>query len=121
MRFRSSLLVAVLACFCLSAMAEPKAYEVVKYKAKAEGLVFSLDYADGYPQASHMTVKDRRGQTTAFDLDGNDQMRFVPKKESSPKREIVLKLSIDDAPGDAIEGTYTLGNLQIPFTLRRTK
>jgi hypothetical protein len=109
----------VLVITCLSAMAEPKAYEVVKYKGKAEGVTFALDFGDGYPEASHMRVTDRRGKTTPFNLDDSGEMRFVPRKQSDPKREIVLKMSMSEGPADKIEGTYTAGDKQILFTLRR--
>jgi len=111
----------VLVFACGSVFAEPKAYEVVKYKGKAEGVTFALDYGDGYPHASHMKVTDRRGKTTAFDLDGSDEMRFVPKPQSSPKREIVLSLGMEGGPSATIEGTYTVGDKQTKFTLRRVE
>ena len=67
MRFRGFLAVVVLVYGCLSAVAEPKAYEVVKDKGKAEGMIFALDFGDGYPDASEMKVTDRKsGKSTRF-------------------------------------------------------
>jgi hypothetical protein len=119
MRFRVLITVATLAFACRSTLAEAKAYEVVKYKGKAEGITFALDFADGYIDASEMRVTERRAKTTRFDLAGSEEMRFVPRKPSGPKREIVLKMSVDDGPVDTIQGTYTVDSLQIQFTLRR--
>ena len=60
---------------CFSALAEPKAYEVVKYKGIAEGMIFALDFGDGYPDASEMRVTDRKsGKSTRFGLDDSGEM-----------------------------------------------
>src|ERR1043166_5123742 len=120
MQFRALFAAVVLLFFCRSAVAEPKAYEVVKYKGTADGVTIALDYGDGYPQASHMRVTDRKsGKTTRFMLDESGEMRFVPKKPSAQKREIVLKLSMDDGPAEKVDGTYTVDGKQKQFTLRK--
>jgi uncharacterized cupredoxin-like copper-binding protein len=119
MQFRVLLAVVVLIFACGSVVAEPKAYEVVKYKGKAEGLTFALDYGDGYAHASHMKVTDRRGKTTPFGLDGNNVMRFVPEKQSGVEKEIVLKMAMDEGAPDKVDGTYTVDGKLTPFTLRR--
>ena len=121
MQFRAFLGIVVLMFSCLSAVAEPKAYEVVKYKGKAEGVTIALDYGAGYPEASHMRITDRKsGKITRFGLDDSGEMRFVPPKQSADKREIVLKMSMDDGPlATKIEGTYTVDGKQTPFTLRK--
>jgi len=94
MEFRILLAVVVVVVACRSAVAEPKAYEVVKYKGKAEGITFALDYGDGYPDASEMKVTDRKsGKSTRFGLDDSSEMRFVPAKQDTGKREIVLKMN----------------------------
>jgi hypothetical protein len=122
MQFRVLFAVAVLVLASRSAVAEPKAYEVVKYKGKAEGVTISLDYGNGYPQASEMWVTDRKsGKRTRFGLDDSGEMRFVPKNESGPKREVALKMSMDDGPAAKIDGTYTVDGKQIHFTLRKIK
>lgn len=120
MQFRVVLAVTVLLFACRAAVGEPKAYEVVKYKGKAEGVTIALDYGDGYPGASHMWVTDRKsGKTTRFMLDESGEMRFVPKKESGGKKEVVLKMGMDDGPAAKIEGTYTIDGKVIQFTLRK--
>jgi hypothetical protein len=123
MQFRGLLAVVVLVFACLSAVAEPKAYELVKYKGKAEGVTIALDYGAGYPEASHMRVTDRKsGKTTRFMLDESGEMRFVPKKPSAQKREVVLKMSMDGGPlADEIDGTYTVDGRQTQFTLQRAE
>lgn len=116
MQFRVLFTVVVLVFACGSAVAEPKAYELVKYKGKAEGVTIALDYADGYQEASRMWVTDRKGKTTRFMLDESGDMRFVPKKSETGKREVVLKMGDDDGPN--IEATYTVDGKAIKFTLR---
>ena len=120
MQFRLLFAVVVLVLACGSVVAEPKAYEVVKYKGKAQGVTIALDFGDGYPEASEMRVTDRKsGKSTRFGLDDSGEMRFVPPKQSTGKREIVLKMSMDDGPLAKIEGTYTVDGKQTPFTLRK--
>ncbi len=110
----------VLMFACRSAVAEPKAYEVVKYKGTAEGVTIALDYGDGYPDASHLWVTERKsGKITRFMLDESGEMRFVPKKPSARKREVVLKMGMNDGPGEKIEGIYTVDGKQTHFTLRK--
>jgi hypothetical protein len=120
MRFRALFAVVVLLLACRSAVAEPKAYEVVKYKGTANGVTITLDFGDGYPQASHMRVTDRKnGKSTRFVLDDSGDLRFVPEKQSGGKREVVLKMSMDDGPGATVDGTYTADGKQTLFTLRK--
>ena len=120
MQFRALFAVVMLLVACQSVVAEPKAYEVVKYKGTANGVTIALDYGDGYPQASHMLVTDRKsGKTTRFMLDESGEMRFVPKKPSAQKREVVLKMSMDDGPAEKVDGTYTVDGKQTQFTLRK--
>lgn len=103
-----------------SARAEPKAYEVVKYEGKAEGMTFVLNYGAGYAHASEMWVTDRKiGKTTRFGLDDSGEMRFVPAKQSAGKREIVLKMGMDEGSPNKVEGTYSVDGKQTQFTLRR--
>ena len=60
MQFRALYTVVVLIFACGSAVAEPKAYQMIKYKGKAEGVTIALDYAGGYQEASSMRVTDRK-------------------------------------------------------------
>jgi hypothetical protein len=118
MKFRALFAVVVLVFACRSAVAA-KAYEVVKYKGKAEGVTIALDFGDGYVEASHMWVTERKsGKRTRFMLDESDEMRFVPQKPSAQKKEVVLKMGRDDGPAEKIEGTYTVDGKVIQFTLR---
>lgn len=112
--------VVVLLFACRSAVAEPKAYEVVKYKGTANGVTITLDYGDGYPQASHMRVTDRKGgKSTRFVLDDSGEMRFTPEMQSGGKREVVLKMSMENGPAAKVDGTYTVDGKQTHFTLRK--
>lgn len=120
MQFRVLFAVVVLLFAGRSAFAKPKAYEVVKYKGTANGVTIALDYGDGYPQASHMKVTDRKGgKSTRFILDDSGELRFVPEKQSGGKREVVLKMSMDEGPAAKVDGTYTVDGKQTHFTLRK--
>jgi hypothetical protein len=120
MQSRFFLLFAVLALVSRSAFAEAKAYEVVKYKGKAEGVTIAVDYGDGYPQATKMTVTDKkRGKSRRFVLDDSGELRFVPENDRHGKTEVVLKMSIDDSPEATIESTYTVDGKQTQITLRK--
>jgi hypothetical protein len=79
LQFRVAFAVVMLVFACQGAVAEPKAYEVVKYKGKANGVTIALDFGDGYVEASHLWFADRKsGKTTRFMLDESGEMRFVP-------------------------------------------
>jgi hypothetical protein len=115
MQLRALFTVVVLVFACGSAVAEPKAYQLVKYKGKAEGVTIALDYAGGYQEASRMWVTDRKGKTTRFMLDESGELRFVPKKPETGKREVVVKMGADDGPN--IAATYMVDGKAIQFTL----
>src|SRR5687768_13557350 len=107
MQFRVLFAVVLLVLVGGSVFAEPKAYELVKYRGKAEGMSFVLNYGDGYAHASEMWVTERKsGKSARFGLDDSGQMRFVPGKQSGGKREIILKMGMDEGAPDKVEGTY---------------
>ena len=116
MQFRAFLVGVMLVLVCCSAVAEPKAYQLIKYKGKTEGVTIALDYADGYQEASSMRVTDRKGKTARFVLDESGDLRFVPKKPETGKREVVVKMSTNDGPN--VAATYTVDGKAIQFTLR---
>jgi hypothetical protein len=102
-----------------SAFAEAKAYDVVNYRGKGGGVTFALDYGAGYVEASQMRITEN-GKTTRFMLDTSGQMlQFVPEKKDGTNRKVVLKLGMDDAPREKIEGTYTSAGKTIEFVLRQ--
>jgi hypothetical protein len=100
-----------------TAFAEPKAYEIVKYKGKAAGLTIALDYGAGYPEASKMRISEA-GKTTHFMLDDSGEMHFVADKKTGGDKKIILTTEVGDAPLK-VEGTYTSGGKTIAFTLQR--
>ena len=104
----------------LPALGEPKAYDLVKYRGSADGVVIAFDFADGYPEASAVRVTEK-GKRTVFLLDDSGLMRFVPKKQKEPNggREVALKMSPDDAAPEIVEGTYRNGARTVRFTLKK--
>ncbi|HVF70406.1 MAG TPA: hypothetical protein VM940_02250 [Chthoniobacterales bacterium] len=121
---RTRVLVGIITIFGLlvgsaaSGFAEAKAYEVVKYKGKAGGLTFALDYGDGYAHASHLKVTEA-GKTTQFMLDESGEMHFVPKDKRGGDKKVILKMAMDEGAPDKIEGTYVSGGKTTGFTLHR--
>lgn len=115
---RFFIVLALLLAFTLPALAEPKAYELIKYRGKAEGLTIAFDLANGYPEASEVRIKQgRRGKPTIFRLFGNEEMRFIPVKNRASGEEVTIELSPDDGSDDKVKGEYRAGGKTIPFTL----
>ena len=119
---RAPKLFIVLALLALAqpAFADPKAYELFKYRGKAEGLTIAFDFAAGYPEASEVRIKQgRRGKTTRFVLADEDkmQMQFVPEKNRASGDEVTIELSPDDGSDDKVNGAYRAGGKTIRFTL----
>lgn len=82
------IVLALLLAFAVPTLAEPKAYELIKYRGKAEGLTIAFDYGCGYPEASEVRIKrGRNGKSTTFRLFGNEEMRFVPVKTAPAARK----------------------------------
>ena len=79
-----SIALALLA-FARPVFAEPKAYELVKYRGKAEGLTIAFDCGCGYPEASEVRIKQgRRGKSTSFRLVEGGEMH--PGEEPRRRR-----------------------------------
>ena len=104
----------------LPALADPKAYDLVKYRGSAAGVVIAFDFADGYPEASKVRVTEK-GKRTIFLLDNSGMMRFVPEKQKEPNggRGLTLKMSPDDAAPERVEGTYHNGARTVRFALKK--
>jgi hypothetical protein len=118
MRAAKYLLVLALLAFAQPAFGEAKAYELFKYRGKAEGLTIAFDFAAGYPEASEVRIKEgRRGKTTRFVLADEETMRFVPEKNRASGEEVTIELSPDDGSDDKVKGTYRAGGKTIRFTL----
>ena len=108
----------MLVAFALPGLAEPKAYELIKYRGKAEGLTIAFDLAAGYPEASEVRIKQgRRGKTRRFVLVDEDKMRFVPEKNRASGEEVTIELSPDDGSDDKVNGAYRAAGKTIRFTL----
>ncbi len=136
---KSSVIVFAISAFAVTAFAEPKAYDVVKYSGKtADGLTIAFDFADGYPQASEIKIttpasgKDK-GTTTTFALDndssGEDSMYFGPGRTGvnqtkpnggkQPPEFVVLQMSMDGEPQNKVEGVYHNARGETKFKLTK--
>jgi len=109
----------VAAPFC---SADPKAYELVNYSGKGTGVTVSYAFADGYPEASKITITTN-GKSTKFRYgeDKDNKMRFVPTAENAGKAVVTLKMGAYDAAPDKVEGTYTTGGKESAFTLTKVR
>lgn len=111
---------ALLLAVALPALAEPKAYDLVKYRGKAEGLTIAFDYGDGYPEASEVRIKQARGgKSMRFALVDDSKLRFVPEKKRGSGDEVTLEMEPLDEPPDKVKGTYRAGGKTIRFTVAR--
>jgi hypothetical protein len=105
-----------------AALADPKAYELVKYRGHADGVTIAFDFGDGYPEGSEIRLTEH-AKSTVFRLAGSESMRFVPahnnKDGGEDEREVVLKMSPDDAAPAKVAGSYTSHGKTLSFTLTR--
>jgi hypothetical protein len=98
--------------------AEPKAYELVKYRGKVNGLTIEFDFGAGYSEASEVRIKQgRRVKIARFILAEGDRMLFVPKKQRMNGEEITLQMSSLDDPKEKVQGTYWVHGRTTRFTL----
>ena len=106
-----------LIAFALPAFAEPKAYELVRYRGKAAGLTIAFDFGAGYPEASEVRIAKAGARLSRkFRLDDSGEMRFVPVKDRSGADEVSLKMSPYDQP-EKVEGVHRAGGKTLPFRL----
>ena len=115
---RQFCLLLALLVFSQSAGAEPKAYELVKYRGKAEGMTIAFDFGAGYPEASEVRIKQgRAGKSIRFVLDDAEKMRFVPEKNRTGGDAVIINMSSDDYAPNKVTGEYRVGGKTIRFTL----
>jgi hypothetical protein len=99
MRLARFCVVLALLSFAASAVAEPKAYDLIRYRGKAEGLTIAFDFGCGYPEASEVRIKRRRrGKSDRFRLVDEGEMRFVPETNRVRGEEVTLQMRADDEP-----------------------
>ena len=105
---------------------QAKAYETVRYKAKAGNLIFLLDYADGYIGASRIRLKQNGQKTQIFlpesgTTESNGDFKFVPQR-SADKTEITLtRLNDEETAPPVIRGTYRAKDHPVGLMFKRSK
>ena len=120
MRFAKICIALALLALARPGLAEPKAYELIKYRGKAEGLTIAFDYGWGYPEASEIRInRARGGKSMRFALVDETQMRFVSEKNRASGEEVTLEMGSYDDPRDKLKGAYHSGGKTIRFTLRK--
>ncbi|MEP6671504.1 MAG: hypothetical protein ABJF10_20245 [Chthoniobacter sp.] len=116
---RRLLIIGLLLSVLSFAQAEPKAYDLVKYRGKAATVTIAFDFADGYPQASEIKITDGK-KTTTFRLDGSGEMKFAPEKAGGAIKSVALKMGMDDSAPAKVSGSYLAGGKSVPFTLAKS-
>ena len=120
MRAAKFFIVLALLALVEPAWAEPKAYDLVKYRGQAEGLTIAFDYGWGYPEASEIRIKQRgSGKNMRFALVDETEMRFAPEKNGGSGEEVKLEMDSYDDPPKKVKGTYRAGEKTIRFTLTK--
>ena len=110
----------IMIALSLPAAGEPKAYELVNYRGKAEGVTIAFDFADGYPQASEVRITAAGGgKSRRFVLDESGEMHFAPENDRNSSEGVTLKMSADDAAPEKVKGIYRAGAKTIFFSLTR--
>jgi len=102
------------------AHAEPKAYDLLKYRGKAGGVTIAFDFAHGYPEASELRVIEGR-KTIKFAMENSDQMLYLPEKPpGGTVKSVTLKMDLEVmvAP-DKVSGSYVAGGKTVRFTLTK--
>lgn len=100
---------------CLSLFAQ-KAYEVVKYSGKDGTVAVSFDYADGYPEASELTVSEG-GKSVKMQPEGGE-MNFQGTLAKKPVQVSVAMDPYAEAPA-TVEVTIVRGEDETKFTLKK--
>jgi hypothetical protein len=93
-----------------------KAYEVVKYAGKADAVSVSFDFADGYPEASELTVSSG-GQQATLAAEGMEMM-FRGSLAGKPV-EVRLALDPMGAAPAKVEATVVTADGETKVTLQR--
>jgi hypothetical protein len=100
-------------CFVSSAQ---KAYDVVKYSGKSGEVVVSFDYADGYPEASELTLSEA-GKIVKMQAEGGE-MNFQGKLADKPVQVRVAMDPYAEAPA-TVEVTLVKGKDETKLTLKK--
>jgi hypothetical protein len=100
-------------CFASSAQ---KAYEVVKYAWKEGSLSVTFDYADGYPEASELTLSEA-GKSVKMQTEGGE-LNFQGKLADKPVQVRVAMDPYAEAPA-TIEVTVVKGKDETKVTLKK--
>jgi hypothetical protein len=100
-------------CFTSSAQ---KAYEVVKYAGKEGALSVSFAYADGYPEASELTLSEG-GKSVKMQPEGGE-MNFQGTLAKTPIQVRVAMDPYAEAPA-AVEVTVLKGKDETKLTLKK--
>lgn len=93
-----------------------KAYEVVKYSGKSGSLAVAFDFADGYPEASELTLSEA-GKSVNLSVSG-DAMNFEGTLAGKP---VAVQLEMDpygEAP-KTVDATVSSGDTKTKLKLIR--
>ncbi len=114
--------VGLLLAFTSLLLAEPKAYDLVRYEGKGEGIVILFEFASGYPEASTIKIVEgssKKATNFVLAMDDSDKMRFVPEKNDNGATSVSLDLEAYDEPPAKLTGRLTKGGDTVPISLSK--
>ncbi len=118
----------LIACGLSTSLFAQKAYETINYSGKTQTFSLQLKYADGYLEASELTIKDLKSKkNNIFSLCDNgsealEQRKFClldKKGNIQPDRYVVLIILEEAHAPEKIRGTYHYQNKTYDFVLSK--
>ncbi len=124
--FQTLLILTILFLTKIAIAQQPKAYEIVKYTARAQNMVFHLDYADGYIAASKISMTQAHHKKQLFtpengtpETDGNFGLK---SSADANQNEVILKqINEETEAPKTIHANYRANGRTIPFVFYRSK
>lgn len=93
-----------------------KAYDVVKYSGSSDALLVELDFADGYPEGSELTVSQGKKKTTMSPE--SDEMAFQGTLAGKPLK-VLLKMDAYGGAPSTIKCSVVLEGRETRLTLKK--
>jgi hypothetical protein len=100
----------------LTALPAQKAYDMVKYVGTMGDRQIVLEFADGYPEASVLKVREAK-KTAEYHPDGSGEMRFVAEKKSAGT--ITLKMDPNEPAPATVTGKWEADGKAESFKLTK--
>ena len=124
--FKTLLILTVMLSAKKTIAQQPKAYETLKYTARAQNMVFHLDYTDGYIAASKILMIQAHHKKQLFTPESGtheDNGNFVLKYSAAAKKsEVILKqINEETEAPKTIHANYSANSRTISLVFYRSK